>query len=326
MTTEQRITVTAEDGGRLDKVLSGLVADMSRARIQGLIADGMVTVNGKPCDSASSKVKPGDEIVMTVPPPVDAEPEAQDIPLDIVFEDEHMLVIDKPPGLVVHPAPGNPDMTLVNALLAHCGDNLSGIGGVKRPGIVHRLDKETSGLMAVAKSDVAHHGLAGQLADRSLSRVYRTIVWGAPVPPEGTIQTRIGRSPSNRKKMAVVERGGKDAVTHYRTIKTWAGPFSLVECKLQTGRTHQIRVHMMHMKHWIVGDPVYGKQGQKKALKNHSPLSNALKDRVVSFPRQALHAARIEFIHPVSGESMSFESKLPDDMAALVAAFETERS
>jgi len=250
--------------------------------------------------SNKTDVARGDQIEIILPPPVPAEPRAQAIALKIVFEDEHMLVIDKPAGLVVHPAPGSPDGTLVNALLAHCSETLSGIGGVARPGIVHRLDKDTSGLMVVAKHDRAHQGLSAQLLDRSLGRTYLAFVWGTPTPRAGKIDAPIGRHPVDRKKMAVV-KSGRSAVTHYEVLEILDGA-SLVKCKLETGRTHQIRVHLSHIGHPLVGDPVYGKGRRPPPI----PLA-----------RQALHATEIRFIHPVTGKPMTFHSDLPPDLSAL---------
>lgn len=292
--------------GRLDKVCVAAFPTLSRARAQALIASGLVKMNGKVVDSNRVSVAIGDKIEIILPPAVPAEPEAQDIALNIVFEDEHMLVIDKPVGLVVHPAPGSPDGTLVNALLAHCGDTLSGVGGVKRPGIVHRLDKDTSGLMVVAKSDQAHQGLSAQLLDHSLGRTYLAFVWGVPAPRAGKIDAAIGRHPTQRQKMSVLKSGTRDAreaVTHYEVLESFGG-VSLVRCKLETGRTHQIRVHLSHIGHPLVGDPVYGK-GRPPPI----PL-----------PRQALHAAEIRFVHPVSEKEMTFHSDLPPDLSALKSA------
>ena len=302
-----------EAASRLDKalavLLAGQISGISRARVQALMAEGRVSFNGKPITDASGKVKLGDIYTVDIPPPEPAEPEAQDIALEVIYEDEDLLVIDKPAGLVVHPAPGNRDMTLVNALLSHCGDSLSGIGGVARPGIVHRLDKDTSGLMVVAKNDVAHHALTAQFTDRSLSRTYQAIVWGVPNPPKGSVDAAIGRHTGDRKKMAVTSKASKPALTHYKVVKD-LGAVSLVECKLATGRTHQIRVHMAHIKHPVVGDPTYGKKS--KSAKDLAALH--------TFPRQALHAVGLEFIHPRTGKTAVFASPLPDDMKKLLRA------
>lgn len=288
--------------GRLDKVCVAAFPTLSRARVQALIAAGAVKLNGTVAVTNRANVVIGDKIEIILPPAVPAEPAAQNIALNIVFEDKHMLVIDKPVGLVVHPAPGNPDGTLVNALLAHCGDTLSGIGGVKRPGIVHRLDKDTSGLMVVAKSDRAHRGLSGQLLDHSLGRTYLAFVWGLPAPRAGKIDLPIGRHPTARQKMAVI-KSGRDAITHYEVIETLSGA-SLVRCRLETGRTHQIRVHLSHIGHPLVGDPVYGKGRMPP----------------IPMPRQALHATEIRFIHPVTQKEMTFSSPLPPDLSALRSA------
>jgi 23S rRNA pseudouridine1911/1915/1917 synthase len=246
-------------------------------------------------------------VTIDVPAPAAALPIAQDIPLTVVFEDEHMLVIDKPAGLVVHPGAGNHDGTLVNALLAYCGDQLSGIGGVRRPGIVHRLDKDTSGLMVVAKTDRAHAALAAQLEARTLKRVYNAVVWGRPMPPAGRIEGNIGRSPNDRKKMALVPHGGKSAVTHYRMLT----PFkfaSIIECRLETGRTHQIRVHLASLGHPLVGDQLY--------MTRHAPKGAPAAAR--RFSRQALHATQVTFLHPLTKIEMCYSSNLSTDIAGLI--------
>lgn len=318
----ETITVKALDqdsGQRLDKTLAGHIADMSRARLQGLIEGGNVSQNGTPVTDTSRKVKAGEEFTIVIPPPVAADPVAQDIALDIVYEDDDLIVINKAPDMVVHPAAGNPDGTLVNALLAHCGDNLSGIGGVKRPGIVHRLDKETSGLMVAAKNDKAHQGLSEQLSTRTLKRVYNAIVWSLPSPARGIVETQIGRSRSNRKKMAVLESGGKEAITEYQTLEAFGILAGLVECRLQTGRTHQIRVHMAHIGYPLVGDPVYGKSSPTRFLRQHK-VADDLSQMMLNFPRQALHAAQLEFIHPISENRISLRADLPEDMQGLIAA------
>ncbi|MFA5040249.1 MAG: RluA family pseudouridine synthase [Bdellovibrionales bacterium] len=304
------LTVSEKQAGlRIDKAVTMLAAqkkpDLSRARVQALLAEGYLSLLGKPVSDGSHKVKEGEVYTLCVPPPEKAEPEAQKMDLTVVYEDKDVIVIDKPVGLVVHPAPGNRDHTLVNALLAHCGKSLSGIGGVARPGIVHRLDKDTSGLMVAAKNDATHQALSRQFADRSLSRTYQALVWGVPVPPVGSIDAPIGRSPRDRKKMAVTGKG-KPALTHYKVIEDF-GDVSLVECSLATGRTHQIRVHMAHIKHPVVGDATYGKGRAKKGLE-------FLKD----FPRQALHAVEIHFVHPRTAKLKKLTSKLPQDMQKLI--------
>lgn len=316
----EQFTVKAgeEDAGaRLDKVLATHAEGYSRSRLQALIEGGHVSLNGKPFIDSSHKVKAGEAFTVTVPPAVDAAPVAQDIALDIVYEDKDMLVINKPPDMVVHPGAGNWDGTLVNALLAHCGDGLSGIGGVKRPGIVHRLDKETSGLLVVAKNDAAHAGLSAQLESRKLKRVYHAFVWGNVTPPEGRVETQIGRSRTNRQKMSVLESGGKGAITDYKLLESYGLVASRVECRLHTGRTHQIRVHMAHLKHWLVGDPVYGKSAIPRFLKIHKTPEKAA-EALLAFPRQALHAAEIEFNHPVTKNKLSFKAELPPDMQHLL--------
>ncbi|KPH59606.1 RluA family pseudouridine synthase [Novosphingobium sp. ST904] len=295
------------DGGRLDKALAE-ASGLSRERIKALMAEGRVSLAGKPVSQGSLKVAGGTAFAIDVPEAAAAEAVAQDIPLSVVFEDEYLIVVDKPAGLVVHPAAGNLDGTLVNALLHHCRGQLSGIGGVARPGIVHRIDKDTSGLLVVAKTDKAHEGLAAQFADHSIARAYRAVVSGRPIPLAGTVTGAIGRSSSNRKKMALVEDGrGKHAVTHYRTIASLKTA-SLVECRLETGRTHQVRVHMSSIGHSLVGDPVYGRT---------PPAIRPILQRL-GFSRQALHAAELGFVHPVTGENVHLVSPLPDDMRTLI--------
>lgn len=314
------VTVIIDDalnGQRLDKALQLAAPQFSRARLQALLDEGQISRGDKVMTMASLKVKTGETYTVSVPPAIDAVPQAQDIPLDIVYEDDDLLVINKSADMVVHPAAGNEDGTLVNALLAYCGDRLSGIGGVKRPGIVHRLDKETSGLMVVAKNDIAHRGLSEQLSDRSLKRQYQAIVWGLPSPVEGRIETLIGRSPHDRQKMAVLHQGGKEAVTDYEMLENFGIVASLVECRLQTGRTHQIRVHMAHIGHPLVGDPVYGKKTAARFLKLNK-VDEVLSKQLLEFPRQALHAVRLEFIHPISKNKKSFKTPLPADMQAVL--------
>lgn len=304
-------------GVRIDKAVASLAAaqvpGLSRARVQALLAEGRLAFSGKPVMDGSVKVKEGEAYALVLPPPEKAEPEAQALDISVVYEDDDVIVIDKQAGLVVHPAPGNRDRTLVNALLAHCGDSLSGIGGVARPGIVHRLDKDTSGLMVVAKNDVAHQALAAQFSDRSLSRTYQAVVWGVPVPSAGSVGASIGRSVKDRKKMAVTAKG-KPALTHYKVIEDFGG-VSLVECKLATGRTHQIRVHLAHIKHPVVGDPAYGK-GARAAT--GSLLAKKAREALLAFPRQALHAVELRFVHPRTGKTRKFTSKLPKDMQKLL--------
>lgn len=309
-------------GQRADKVISALCAELSRTRIQALIKEGNILVNHEPFANASEKLAAGDSILIDVPPAVEGTPQAENIPLNIVYEDDDLLVINKPAGLVVHPGAGNQSGTLVNALLYHCGDTLSGIGGVVRPGIVHRLDKDTSGLMVVAKNDHAHHGLSAQLSDRSLSREYLALVLHVPMPPRGRIDQPIGRHTSHRLKMAV-NKDGRDAVTNYRVLENFSGACALVECALETGRTHQIRVHMSYVGHPLLGDPLYGPQptAVRAALKK-AGYDEAVIESAVNFPRQALHAARLSFLHPGLEEEMEFEAELPEDFSKLLKILE----
>ncbi len=304
-------------GARLDKVLTQLAPALSRARLQGLIADGRLTQNGAKVTDASRKVKAGETFALDIPPPIPAEPQAQDIPLDVVFEDDHLIVIDKPVGLVVHPAAGNRDGTLVNALLAHVED-LPGIGGVERPGIVHRLDKDTAGLIVAAKTERAHKGLAEQFAAHTIERVYTAFVWGVPRPREGKIEGAIGRSPVNRRKMAVV-RTGKAAVTHYKTLKSYKDLAAKIECRLETGRTHQIRVHLTARTHPLLGDRLYGKGRRAMRRDVEVVLGPALE----GLAGQALHAGVLGFIHPVTGRKLRFQSPLPPQLQALEAALDS---
>jgi 23S rRNA pseudouridine1911/1915/1917 synthase len=294
-------------GQRLDKALAD-ASGLSRERVKALMSEGRVTLGGLLISQASLKLDAALPFEIAVPQAAPAEAVAQDIPLDVVFEDDDLIVIDKPAGLVVHPAAGNPDGTLVNALLHHCRGRLSGIGGVARPGIVHRIDKDTSGLLVVAKSDRAHEGLAAQFADHSIERAYRAVVGGVPVPSSGTVRGAIARSSANRKKMALVDDGrGKHAVTHYRTLEVLRGA-ALLECRLETGRTHQVRVHMASIGHALLGDPVYGRT---------PPSLRPILARS-TFHRQALHAAELGFIHPVTQERVHFDSQTPIDMSRLI--------
>ena len=295
--------------GRLDSALAGAIPQLSRARVQALIAENALVVDGNGITDAASKRHAGKPFELTVPAPRPDKAAPQDIQLDIIFEDDHLLIVNKPAGLVVHPSAGHADGTLVNALLHHCQGKLSGIGGVQRPGIVHRIDKDTSGLLVVAKSDAAHEGLAKLFASHDIERRYCAIVSGVPAPPAGTVKTQIGRSTANRKKMAVLpENKGKHAVTHYRMIESFAKT-ALVECTLETGRTHQVRVHMAHIGHPLIGDSVYSnRQNPYRIGPNQS-----------KFDRQALHAASLGFIHPISGETLRFDSSLPEDMQLLLS-------
>jgi len=309
MSDGEIITGKIATPGRLDKAIAEATG-LSRARAQALIAEGSVEVDGTLQTSAKAKMAEGMHFRVTLPPPVPLANEPQAIPLVIVHEDEHLIVIDKPAGMVVHPAAGNPDGTLVNALLHHCKGQLSGINGVERPGIVHRIDKDTSGLLVIAKSDAAHEGLAKLFADHSITRRYLAICAGHPSPAEGTISGRIGRSDANRKKMAVLpndSRRGKHAVTHYKTLKK-LNNCALIECRLETGRTHQVRVHCASIGHALLGDPIYGR--------TPAQLRNVLKD--LGFERQALHAAILGFGHPITGEYIELRSELPADMQELI--------
>lgn len=322
-------------GERLDRYLATALAggaeDFSRSRLKALILDGHVSlITGKSratITDPSRKIKPGECYAVRAPVAVAADPQAQDIPLSIVYEDDLLIVVDKPAGLVVHPAPGNPDRTLVNALLHHCGDSLSGIGGVKRPGIVHRIDKDTSGLVVAAKTDKAHHALAALFAEHDIVRSYDALVWGHPNPLQGTIEGAIGRDPKDRKRMAIVARGGKAAITHYATQKMiFDGKgqpvCALVRCTLETGRTHQIRVHMTAQGNALIGDPVYGRARNLQRFQ----LGEAARAALLGFKRQALHAATLGFTHPVTGKTLSFESPLPEDFARLLKLLSTQRN
>lgn len=313
-------------GARLDRYLAErpeiVAAHLSRSRIKTLIEEGRASVDGVAATSASRRLLAGERIALDVPPPEPAEPKAENIALNVVYEDAHLLVIDKPAGLVVHPASAHESGTLVNALIAHCGDSLSGVGGVKKPGIVHRIDKDTSGLLVVAKTDAAHHGLSRLFADHGrtlpLTREYLAFVWGVPDRAHGVIETPLGRHSTQREKMAVVsEARGREAVTHWEKIADY-GVASLVSCRLETGRTHQIRVHMAHIGHPLIGDKTYGAGFKTKVAK----LPPRAREIVEGLGRQALHAATLGFEHPVTGEEMMFESELPHDLAALKTALE----
>ena len=288
-----KFTAAPGDTGRLDAWLAGQCPTLSRSALQGLMEQGLVTRNGAPVNK-KEKVLPGAVYTIDLldPQPIEAVP--QNIPLDIVYEDDDLLVVNKPKGMVVHPAPGNPDGTLVNALLYHCAGQLSGIGGAIRPGIVHRIDKDTSGLLVVAKNDAAHHALSEQMSVHSIHRVYHAVVYGNLKEDEGTVDAPLGRHPQDRKKMAIVRSGGKRAVTHYRVLERF-GKYTYIECQLETGRTHQIRVHMASLGHPLLGDEVYGR--------GKSPFK---------LEGQTLHAMVLGFIHPTTGEYMEFQAPLPE--------------
>ncbi len=308
-----------DDGKRLDVVLATYLVEHSRSRCQALIRSGALSINGVTISEVKYRVKHGETLVFQEPDPVDADPEPEDIPLDILFEDDEIIVINKPKGMVVHPAAGVETGTLVNALLFHCGDSLKGIGGVKRPGIVHRLDKDTSGVMIAAKTEKAHTSLAAQFADHGkngpLRRTYNAFVWGVPSPETGTIDAPIGRSTQNRTKQAIVENG-RHAVTHYKVLDVYGGDsfmVSKIACQLETGRTHQIRVHLAHIRHALLGDPTYCTGFESRERNLPMDAQKALK----ALNRQALHAVDLTIAHPVSGEKMRFESGLPEDLMLL---------
>ncbi|MDK3073859.1 RluA family pseudouridine synthase [Sedimentitalea sp. JM2-8] len=335
VTRQIEFTIAADPPPRLDKALSRDVPDdaaLSRTRLARLIADGAIRVDGEILTDAKSRVPEGAKVVVSVEDAVDSHIGPEAIPLDIVHEDSDLIVIDKPAGMVVHPAPGTPEGTLVNALLHHCGGDLSGVGGIRRPGIVHRIDKDTSGLLVVAKSDAAHQGLAAQFEAHTVERYYRAVCHGVPDASDPRLHgirgasfesgnilrltTQLARHRTDRQKQAVVFQGGRHAVTRVRIIEPFGAPpvAALVECWLETGRTHQIRVHMAHAGHGLIGDPVYG--GRRKLAARSVP--EAAVEAARSFPRQALHAAVLGFVHPVTGESVRFESPMPADIAGLI--------
>lgn len=295
------------------------IGTMSRSRVKGLILEGAVTRDGQVTRNVSEAVAAGATYALHLAPVAAAQPLGQQIDFPILYEDDHLLVLDKPSGLVVHPAPGNPDGTLVNALIAHCGNSLTGIGGERRPGIVHRLDKDTSGVMVVAKTEPVLTALSAAFAARDIDRQYLAVCWGLPNPASGSIEGDIGRDPRERKRMAVVTRNGKPALTFYSSIKAFGAAASLISCKLATGRTHQIRVHLAHIGHPLVGDPVYIKRRPAVAKALPEPARNAALD----FPRQALHAEILGFLHPVTGETLRFQTPPPEDFRRLVEVIET---
>jgi 23S rRNA pseudouridine1911/1915/1917 synthase len=311
----EEIEVSLDDpSGRLDRALANALPTFSRARLQALMSEGAVTRDGTPVTDPSSRAAPG-LYRLVVPAARAPEPAAEDLALRVLFEDAHLIVIDKPAGMSAHPAPGSPSGTLVNALIHHCGDSLSGIGGVARPGIVHRLDKNTSGVMVAAKTDLAHRGLSRLFAAHDIDRLYVALTRGAPSPPHGTVATRLGRSPGDRKKMAVLRAGGREAVTHYQ-VQAAFGPAerplaARLACRLETGRTHQIRVHLAHKGAPCLGDPAYGSGPPAPAVRAAMAAAG--------LTRQALHAAVLGFQHPVSGEALKFETDPPSDMSVLEA-------
>ncbi len=319
----QTAAVEAGQAGlRLDRFLALQFPDLSRSRLQALIDQGAVSRGAATIRDGNTRVKPGEIYEVNVPEPVPAEPAGQDIPLNIVYEDKDLIVIDKPAGLVVHPAAGNLDGTLVNALIAHCGPSLKGVGGVARPGIVHRLDKDTSGLLVVAKNDRAMASLAKQFAAHVVQRAYHAVVWGSPRLGDGTIEGDIGRNPFDRKRMAVVRSAGKPARTRYRVIERFGNPArplaSLIECRLETGRTHQIRVHLTHLGHPLIGDPAYRKARHAPRPKNDAEARAYAAAN--EFSRQALHAWLLGFQHPTTHKEIRFESAWPADFSGLVEA------
>jgi len=325
------IEITIEAGApseRLDAALARRIATLSRSRLKALIGEGRVTIDGATVTDASRKINAGGRVAVDLPPPTPAVPEAEAIALEVLYEDGEVIVVDKPAGLVVHPGAGNGSGTLVNALLHHCAGSLSGIGGVERPGIVHRLDKDTSGVMVVAKTDRAHRALAAQFADHGrsgpLERAYLAVIWGVPQYREGTITGDIGRDPRNRQAMAVVTSGGREAITHFEVLETFGGAgreavASLVECRLETGRTHQIRVHFAHIGHPLLGDDLYG-SGYRTKLDRLDREAPEVGEALRALGRQALHARLLAFAHPVKKKTSRFESEMPADMARLVEA------
>ena len=311
---------------RLDQFLADQIGSLSRSRVKRLIKQGAVSRDGGTIEDPSYKVKPGERYVLSMPEPVEADPKPENIPLSVVYEDDDLIVIDKPAGMVVHPAAGNWNKTLVNALLYHCGTSLSGIGGVLRPGIIHRLDKDTTGLIVAAKNDAAHAGLRRQFDEHTIERAYLAIVWGGPRPLAGTVDLPLARGGGDRQKMVIVRptetRAGKNAVTHYKVLERYGKSSEpaacLVECRLETGRTHQIRVHMSHIGHPLIGDSTYGR-GQR-FLRSDAPAE--ARDAVQAFKRQALHAYVLGFEHPITAERLRFEAKIPKDLADLALFLE----
>jgi len=302
---------------RLDRFLTEHLDTLSRSRLKALIKDERVKSGSDAITDPSRRVKLAEIYQIDVPQAIEPDPEPENIPLDVVFEDDHLIIINKPAGMVVHPAAGNWSGTLVNALLFHCKDSLSGIGGVKRPGIVHRIDKDTSGLVVAAKTDAAHQGLAALFEAHDIDRTYKAVVWGRMYPTTGTVNANLGRDPHNRKRMSVVENSGKMAITHYALEENFSDIAGLVRCTLETGRTHQIRVHMGHLGHSLVGDPVY----TRTKLNRTKKLPDARREIIKNFPRQALHAQTLGFVHPVTNKPLKFAVEFPLDITELLAAF-----
>ncbi len=317
------ITATADHAGlRIDRFLADMLGTLSRSRIKTLIDEGRLRGAKGPVTQPAEAVKAGATYILDLPAPIAATPQPQAIPFPILYEDSDLIVLDKPAGLVVHPAPGNLDGTLVNALLAHCGPSFTGIGAERRPGIVHRLDKDTSGVMVVAKTQLASDALTTAFANRDLDRAYTALVWGLPQPLAGEIEGAIGRDTRDRKRMAVVDKGGKYALTRYKTMRAWKTSLALLECRLATGRTHQIRVHLSNAGHPVVGDPLYLRRVPAAA----KGIGQALRGRLLDFPRQALHAASLGFKHPRTGRPIRFEAAVPADMQALLDFVESNMS
>jgi 23S rRNA pseudouridine1911/1915/1917 synthase len=314
------VAETTARGQRLDRFLADAIGTLSRSRVKSLIEQGQLRRDGQPLTEPADPVRPGATYQLDLPAPLPATPEPQHIPFTILYEDADLIVLDKPAGLVVHPAPGNYDGTLVNALLAHCGPSLTGIGGERRPGIVHRLDKDTSGVMVVAKTQHANAALTAAFAAHDLDRAYLALAWSLPNPLQGEIEGDIGRDKRDRKRMAIVTRNGKHALTHYRTVRAWQTAVALLECRLETGRTHQIRVHLASRGNPIVGDPVYLRRIPVAARTLPEPIRHQLLD----FPRQALHAARLGFAHPRTGQPLAFATDPPPDMTALIMALDRD--
>ena len=312
--TIRLVAEPAAAGQRVDRFLTDAIGTISRSRVKTLIEAGRARRDGVVLREPAERVRAGASYALDLPPPAPATPQPQAIPFPVLYEDSDLIVLDKPAGLVVHPAPGNLDGTLVNALLAHCGDGLTGIGAERRPGIVHRLDKDTSGVMVVAKTQQASDALTAAFAARDLDRAYLALVWALPSPLAGEIEGAIGRDTHDRKRMAVVTRGGKAALTRYRTPRAWGTAAALLECRLATGRTHQIRVHLASRGHPMVGDPLYLRRTPAAAQRLPPPVRQALLD----FPRQALHAARLGFAHPRTGAPLSFTTPPPPDMQTLL--------
>ena len=312
-----KVQVEQEKNIRLDKFLSSALEDITRSKVQDMIKSGLVKLHNQVITDVKYQIKPGDTFLVSPPEPKPIYLIPKEMNLNVVYEDEHLLVINKPAGLTTHPGAGNSTDTLVNGLIAHYHDNLSSIGGAFRPGIVHRLDKNTSGVLLIAKNDPTHAKLSKALAERNIKRVYQALVWGLPAKVADTIETNIARKKQDRKKMTVVDETiGKTAVTHYKVLKVFlAGRLSLVECSLETGRTHQIRVHMLHIGHPIIGDQEYGVAQKKKRF----AFSESISDALTNTTRQMLHAKKISFIHPVSRKRLDFEIELPDDMKNLIA-------